>query len=295
VGGAYFSKIGKSVSGVAIDGAPLIEVLFPNGNCANLNFILDEDFLSSPPPFATVCDISNGYLVNLIGKKNREGFCLYRQKRVGNTLVTVFNDSGAKISFDSDKKAAIESVDFEFSSVDISPLNISNRTFLSVAFIGERTLLNVYDDEYKTVFSRVCDEYSLRFGLTTTERLKDIAGHKVFTEWETENGEFLERKREVTNEKDVNLFSLPDRIKPFAFLEELLVGGNYADLLTEELKEKAEDVKAFFGDFIGVTTPPQFKEGSDVGVVYKTGERTYRVDYATFTLENGKIANFVIK
>ena len=98
----------------------------------------------------------------------------------------------------------------------------------------------------------------------------------------------------MTREKKVDFSLLPDGIKAFAFLEELLVGGDFGEFLSTELAGKKDNVKEFFGDFIGVTTPPTFRNPEEVGIIYSTGERTFKVEYATFTFENGKIINFIV-
>ena len=50
----------------------------------------------------------------------------------------------------------------------------------------------------------------------------------------------------MTREKKVDFSLLPDGIKAFAFLEELLVGGDFGEFLSTELAGKKDNVKEFF-------------------------------------------------
>ena len=147
LGGAPFSLIGKNISAVKIDGDTLVEVLSLDGNSKNFNFVLSQKFLDSPPEFALVTDLNGGYLIKILNHNVESGFKIIEQERIGNALITVFNDNGTKISFDTLSGAFTECVDFEFSKTEICPLFLSGKEFLFIAFIGERTLINLYDTD----------------------------------------------------------------------------------------------------------------------------------------------------
>ena len=74
----------------------------------------------------------------------------------------------------------------------------------------------------------------------------------------------------------------------YDFFETLLIGGNYEEFLSDELRTKTEDIRDFLGDFQAVLpTDDPFR----IGLVKKKRERLFFVTYYTVILEKGKIAD----
>lgn len=293
LGGANFGVISEGVRAVDLDGAPLIEALSLNGESGSFNFFPTDEFLSSPPEFATVTDMQGGYLIKIMNFPVKKGFAVIKQERIGNALITVFNDDGYKISIDSSGFYS-ESLPFPFTEVKICPLSLSGRSFICVIYKSEKYFIDLYDDKCEKVFSAVADDFSLSGGLFTVELKNDIAGHRIERSFGFIKEKIAETDRKVSYVKPFSVFSLPEKILPFAFAEELLCGGDLSPYISGELNGKIGKIKEFFGDFIGVTPPPTFRSFDEVGLVYRTGNRTYRIEYATFSVENRKITNFKI-
>ena len=295
LGGACFGKISESVRAVKTEDSPLVEVISLSGVTESFNFILEESVLSSPPPFLSVTDMQGGYLIKILNYPKVSGFKVFAQERVYGALITVFSENGYKVSLDSPNGFLLDEITASgFEGVNIIPLSLSNAQLFAVVFKTERPLIYVYDKTLKKLFEDFVDDYSFSGGFFTETHLKDIAGHKIKTAWDLADGKLFAKNKDISREKRVNSAFLPEKILPFAFLEELSVGGKSDEFLSEGLIDREQDVKEFFGDFIGVTTPPSFRSPDEVGIVYRTGERTYKVEYATFSIENRKITNFKI-
>lgn len=294
LGGANFGVISEGVRAVNVDGAPLIELIPLSYGSCSFNFFPTDEFLCSPPEFASVTDMQGGYLIKILNFPAKKGFGSIKQERLGNALVTVFNDDGYKISIDSPNGFYTEALPFSFTDVQISPLTLSGKSFICAIFKGERLFIDLYDEKCEKVFSTVADEFSLNGGLFVSELKNDIAGHKIERSFDFSGENIVEINRKVCFTKPFSIFSLPEKVLPFAFLEELLIGGDVSSYLSDELNGKTQKIKDFFGNFIGVSPPPTFRSFDEVGVVYRTGDRTYKVEYASFSVENRKITNFKI-
>lgn len=88
-----------------------------------------------------------------------------------------------------------------------------------------------------------------------------------------------------------DIAKLPRQLIPYAFLEEMQVGGDFTEYLSPSLIENKDMLRDFFGNYIGVMPPPFFRKPEEVGVVYKKIERIYFTKYYIFEFENGKISN----
>ena len=77
-------------------------------------------------------------------------------------------------------------------------------------------------------------------------------------------------------------------------MEELLIGGDVAPFLTEEIYKDRDNLLPFFGDVIGVMPPPIFKDQSLIGLVYKSELNRYFVKYAELSLTDKLISSIKI-
>lgn len=135
---------------------------------------------------------------------------------------------------------------------------------------GERLLL-------EAVLSYSVEENLLRAVLP----LSDAFGRTAECAWElTETAckqtEFTVRQSAVPK----------DDLLAYAFFESVLIGANYAELLSDELRPEAEKLVGFLGDFVAValTADPKC-----CGLIKKRGERLYQAAYFTVETANGKI------
>ena len=76
----------------------------------------------------------------------------------------------------------------------------------------------------------------------------------------------------------------------------MLIKADYEKYLCEELKNKADALKSYLGEFLSVTVPPEkfFLLHGDIraaGLVYAKGKNLYEVKFFAVEIENGKISN----
>lgn len=79
-----------------------------------------------------------------------------------------------------------------------------------------------------------------------------------------------------------------DELLPYAFFESVLIGADFTEMLSEELKEKSEHIQAFLGDFIDVTLT---EDPKTCGLVRKKKERLYELRYFTAEVKQGKVVD----
>lgn len=292
--GIYYGVISDTVKSINVsDEPPFIEICSLVSSEQQINFIANSSFLSSPPEQITVTDMKGGYFIKPLKSYHTEEFKVLAQNKNTDTVVTVFTENCLKISIERTDGFFADNEKFFADSSTIQFFNIGNENLVAVLLKGKENLLNVYklNNNIEKVFSREVKDFEINSDLITTEEFFDVAKHTVKTSWEFADGIFKKKYVEVNHAPTFNLENINEKIIPFAFLEELLVGGNPEPFLNDSLKEKASMLKDYLGDFIGIMPPPTFRNIDEVGLIYKNGERTYEVNYCTFEIMNRKIVN----
>lgn len=82
--------------------------------------------------------------------------------------------------------------------------------------------------------------------------------------------------------------ALRGELIPYAFFESVLIGADFSELLSDELKERAQHIKAFLGDFVSVVLTDR---PNTCGLVRKKKERLFEVYYFTAEVKDGKIVD----
>lgn len=292
--GVIFGTVDNSVKFCNFDKPyPLVEICPLTGD-PPVAFFLSDEFLSAPPENFTVTDLKGGYFLKFAKPAKTDGFKILAQEKYRDAVITAFSDNGYKISLETQ-------TDFFAETLDFSPLSVSfnrgegvNGNLIFALFdCADKKILNVYGiKETALLFSKETDEFSLSaLGFTTTERLKDIAKHTIVCEYSESGGKIKELSRKVTAGENFDREKLNERLIPYAFSEEFLCGGDYGFYLADGIKENAAKLGGFFGEFIGVTPPPLFRNYKEIGLIYKTAERKYSVEYFTFDILDNKIIN----
>lgn len=292
--GVIFGTVDNSVKFCNFDKPyPLVEICPLTGD-PPVAFFPDETFLNTPPENVTVTDLKGGYFLKFSKHAKTDGFKILAQEKYRDANITAFLDNGYKISLETQ-------TDFFAGILNFSPLSVTfrrgegiNGNLIFALFdCGDKKILNVYGvKETALLFSKETDEFNLSaLGFTIVERLKDIAKHRVYCEYSESGGEIKELSRKVTESESFDRKKLNERLIPYAFCEEFLCGGDYGFYLAENIKENAAKLGGFFGEFIGVTPPPLFRNYKEIGFIYKIAERKYSVEYFTFDIAENKIIN----
>ena len=298
--GTYFATLGNDVMPCDFeqDSLPLIEACPLTENGKYLAFFPNEEFLSNPPEWCSVTNLKGGFLIKFYQSHFNGKFGIYAQSNFDNTpspTATIFNDGTNKLSVENHGDFYIENLNFSLDNVKTTFYlpDFFNKTILIVCFSGneDRLLLFNVEGKIKKIFERVVQGFSLEGGFSTYERLKDIAKHSVTTFWTLDNGNIKPLNKKVGCKEGFNFENLNDKVIPFAFLEEFSVGGNFKEYLACSIKENADKLGGFFGEYMGIMPPPLFRKIDEIGLVYSIKSNLYIVEYFSFIVENKKITN----
>ncbi len=256
-------------------------------------FILNEKFLLSSMPGVSIVDLKGGYLIEFNFLQSSSPFQILAQEKLPYAVVTAFKENGLKVSIETPNDFFAETVPFYTESAKITPFSLSNKHLIAITFLGKETLLNCYilGEKIQKVFcKKVCD-VSFQNGLSTTEEFFDIAKHKLTCYWALQNDKLVKSDCSLSTREDFSISDLPEHVIGYAFLEELLCGGDVSAYLAESIRQNKDFLNSYFGEFLGVMPPPDFRKFDEIGLIYKCAENRYNVEYFSFVIEDKKICN----
>ncbi len=288
--GIYYGNVHNAVKSCNIEEiSPFIEVCPLNGLENPTCFILDQSFISNVPEGVILTDLDGGYLLNFTGGFLSAPFSVIAQQKFSDAVVTVFSENGYKLSIETKNDFFAENLLNKVDSCEIS----RKENLLTVCFYGQKKLVNVYDlsGGIAKIFSREVDSYEFGDRLITVENLSDMAKHKITTEWEYVSGSFKVKSKSVERAESFDEEKLSPKLIPYAFLEEMLAGGECGGYLGGSVKDNADKLSEFLGEFVGIMPPPAFREVEEVGLVYANGKNRYKVKYFKFEVKERKIVN----
>ena len=271
----------------------LIELCPLNGNELPITFMLDQDFLTSPPNSVIVVDLKGGYYIKFLSLCRLAPFQIIAQQKLSYAIITIFKENGLKLSIETPNDFFAENLSFDCQDAKITPFALNNKQFIAITFQTPKTKCFCYllDNKITKVFCRDIESFCTDNGFSTTELFEDIAGHKIVCDWAFLDGSIKVVNKKISYQKDFCLDILPSEFVGYAFLEEFLVGGEIKDFLCEQMQDKAKYLKDFFLDYIGVCPPPSFRDYDEVALIYKKTQNTYYLNYYKFEIENKRITN----
>ena len=291
--GIYLGIITDTVKHVNVQSdQTLVELIPLNSTSPSFCFTLNSDFLSNPPSEILITDMKGGYLIayapNVVGLP----FKVITQQNLENISVTVFSDGTHKISIQTQNDFFTENLNFTFDSVEI----LKRGEVLLVGFIGKECHVHGYK-----LFSKItpidkisCGSFSFDNQITILNEYLDIAKHKVTLTLDVQRGELTQIDKKIVCSQNFSVNNLPLKIIPYAFLEELLVGGNIDCFLASNVLPNADKLHGFLGNFIGVMPPPFFVSPEQIGLIYKKTPNSFYVEYCSFEL-NGRLISGIKK
>lgn len=293
--GIYYGTIYDQVKSINVEdkNATFVEICSASGKEENINFMLTDEFLLSPPPLVYVTDLKGGYLIKITKRYRKPEFCILAQEKFNNLMVTAFYDKELKLSIETPNDFFIESFNLEIESAKVLPFSAYNQNFVGVQLEGKEKYLAIYliTTKIEKVFFDCVLDYSFDNGITTTKKFIDIAKHHVVTTWSFANGKLKVKNKEITKKEGFNCNDIPFPLLPYAFLEDFLCGEDIRHYLTENMAKNANRLGEYLGDFIGVMPPPIFRKISEIGLIYKRELNLYKVEYYSFSFEGRKICN----
>lgn len=293
--GIYYGKIGNVAKFCRIDPPyPLVEILSLSEDGRSYTFFPNEEFLKFPPKDLSVTDIRGGYLLRFFKTVKGGEFKIVAQEKFQDGSVTVFCDDLFKLSLETKSGFYAENLDFKPENAGFTIGSGASTGLLFCEFYSAsgKTLCVYRTNTPALLLKKSYEEFTVtEKGFKIKEKLFDVAKHTVEYFYSFDGEKVTETERIVKDGDGFDRNALTDKILPYAFCEEFLVKGDYKFYLSDNIKENADKLKDYFGEFIGVTTPPLFRDYREVGLIKKISERRYAVDYFTFDVENGKIVN----
>lgn len=246
--------------------------LIPLDGFLPLSFRLDETFLLQPPPQVRLYYAQNAVAVFCMDFLRADpSMKVIWQQRFGDTLLTLAVQGKVQLYL---QNSASHLLDLPQSFADCSAKEYRDCFLLSAqtgfALVsGEGELLLMSEGVVLSSDTTIKAEVPFR----------DCLGHTAVCEWDREKliGCSVRTAREVT-EATIAL----------ALFESVLIGADVSPYLCEELREKADDLREFLGEFVSVVLT---NEQTTVGLVYPRKERIFDVRYYTVSVTDMKIDN----
>jgi hypothetical protein len=283
--GVYFGITDRFERFAEIALSDKLFVEFTPQNSLPIRFFLTEDIRFHPP---TGCDV---YLlpdaIAIYAKDFPPADCtlkIIRQERFLDNLVTVFRQGRIHLSLETEKGFFIATLPPSFCECSLSFHN-------DLFFIQGKKMLAIYTKEGRQVFLEEIIEYTIEENmLNATLPLSDCLGRqKKCTYSLTADGcyqtQAILQQRIENNQTQEEIVSA---LVPYLFFENLLLRGDYAQFLCDDLQKDAEKFPAFLGEFQEIVLT---KNENVLGLVYAKSSNLFQVVYYTVTMENGKITD----
>ncbi len=292
--GIYYGTITDTVKACDIrNETALVEICPLTGGEKGFCFILGREFLSAPQEGVSVTDLKGGYLIMFNSSHGGGEFKILKQEKFPDAAVTVYKDDGLKISVETPSDFFVHTLACAAETAEITKFYSDGNELIAAILISEKTYLSVYAlyPQIKQIFFSQTDEYSFDGDFTTVTHCKDMAKHVVRSTWSFDGNCLKEKSRETSVSKNFSPDNLPDKMIPYAFLEDFLTGGDYTRYLDGTILENADKLNGYLGKFIGIMPPPLFRSPEEIGLIYKKSDNLYQTEYCTFSVQNKKITN----
>lgn len=206
-----------------------------------------------------------------------------------NVGVSCYNHGGVKLFLSCENDFFIDGLPFTPEKVIFESCAYKGNEYVVAVCIAKNTLILGYrvSGKITPVFKNVCNGFEFKNNVVTTlENKNDLLSHSISSSWAFEEDVRLINYTISTKRSP---FSLPEKLIPYAFFEELLIGGDCSVFLIPKLKDKATDLKEFLGDFKQVLPPPHFVGDDLITLLYDD-----KVEYAKIETSNGLISNVIL-
>ncbi len=264
-----------------------VYALFSPENAQPSGCFLNENLRFSPPDGFELYLLPDGMALYARDFPPRD-FTLktLAQERKNNLLATLFLQGELHLSVEKGGNIALARVSREFACAQI-------RFIEDFICLTTPEKLALYTVDGECVFCENTREFRVENGvLTALLPLHDSLGREAECSYLlSPNG--CERtkitlRQARTETGGTAREELARSLLPFAFFESVLLGLDYAQMLSPQLAEKANDIRAFLGDFVAVVPT---KTANACGLVRKKGERLFDVVHFTVDVDEGKIVD----
>lgn len=247
----------------------------PREDFLPVRFRLDEKFLLDPPPHIRLYfseDAVAVYACEFV--RADQSLRIVRQERIGGALLTLTVQGKVQLNLETEKGFFLVPLPDAFEDASFTAhgnhfLLKGADAFALVDRAGKILLLSE---------GRILSEGEPLEGEID---FRDSRGHTARCTWQ--DGVLLSCSIRAAREVTETTLAL-------ALFESVLIGADCGEYLSEPLREKADSLRDFLGDFLSVV----LTDAPDVaGLVYRRKERIFDVRYFRIEQTEGKISNIL--
>jgi len=246
--------------------------LIPLDGFLPVTFRFDEDFLLQPPPQIKLYYTKSAVAVYCCDfLRADQSLHLVRQEKIGNTQLTLTVQGTVQLYLQNDAAHLVD-LPQTFESCTVRPFgeNFLLETDAAFALVTPDGKIPVLS-EGKVL--------SADGSLKAEVPFHDCLGHTAICEWT--DGKLTDCSIRIMREPTNATVAL-------ALFESVLIGADASPFLTDELAQKAHDLREFTGAFVSVVLTDDL---NTIGLVYPRKKGIFDVRYYQVELENGKVSN----
>lgn len=263
--------------------------IVPGENLQSVNFFINEKLLLSPPDYMDVYLMDGEALIYIRQYGNKDaGIRVLGQTRFSGALFTLFSQGGVYLSAEGADCSVIP-LPAAFAGAKFEEKILAGYPVLALSCKNALLLLS---DRGKRIFMNRVESVTYGQTLDIETAFETCTSAKAVCSF-SYDGESLALISSRTVETRP-----PERgILHFAFFECVLTRGDFSVYLDDGLKQKAEALGEYLGEFIGVTVPTEkfYAEHPDeraAGLVYPKAQNLFEVKYFSCEItKDGKISN----
>ena len=263
-------------------------IQFSPQNALPVSFFLTEDIRFRAPEGVEVYFLKDG--IALFAKRfHPSDFTLLpiTQAQADELQVTVFRQGEVQATFQTTSSFFTATLPPSFSHCSI-------QFHSGLVFLSSSTELVIFSREGQRLFAERVTEFSVEEDvLSATLPLLDSLGRIARCTYALSKDACtrtsFQLSQSLAHDGSIDSTAIQTELIAFAFFETVLLEGDYLALLSDSLQGKAQDLRAFLGDFIAVVPTDNPLQ---CGLVKPVGERLFELRYFTVSIENDKIIDF---
>jgi len=282
LGGAFFGAVDNFERFADVSLKDELFVEFIPENALPICFFLNDNIRFTPPVGCEVYLLRDGIAVYAKDFPPSDlTLRLIAQAREGNILATVFKQGKVYLSLQSGTDVHTDTLPAAFENCELSFAE-------SLLFLRSPSSLAVYSLQGECLLLEKVLVYTVENQeLSATLPLSDSKKRVAQCRWSL-SPNACKQTEFLIQQTPVDPVQTADELLPYAFFESVLIGANYADFLSDDLRPRADDLASFLGDFVSVTLT---EDPYTCGLIRKRAEGLFEAAYYTVKVENSKITD----
>lgn len=254
---------------------------FSPQNKQPIGFFITEALRFSPPTGCMIYLLPDGIAVYAYDFWNSDAAMrVCAQARNGDTLYTLFEQARLQLSIQTANSLFVAYLPPSFAESELI-------FFEELCLVKGKNSLALYDKRANCLLQEQFLDCTLENGrLYATLPLSDSQNRTAECVWDLHGGTCTRVQFSIRYPK--NDVSVPPNLLAYAFFESLLIGADPTPFLADDMREKADKLRTYVGDFQQVVP---LGEPNTCGLIKKKAERIFEVCVYEIIVENGKITD----